>query len=170
MSDNESIAFDALMEAKAEHEYYHHQANLLEQAVSTLAELLPKLDVDALLTKRQGQDVYGGPLHAVLIALADDVQEEIDRINEQRKEALQIGNKNKKRKTEEFWEDRIQAAIKKKRNNPMLKASAAARLVIKDEIRDENITNEQDRCYLLNTVVGTFRKRLGKNPKFNAIK
>jgi hypothetical protein len=170
MSDNESIAFDALMEAKADHEYYNHQANLLEQAVSTLIDLLPKVDVDEVLTRLKGQDAYGDPLHAVLMALADEVREEIARTSEQRNEALRKANKNKKLKAEDFWADRIEAATVKKRDNAGFSNSEIARQVIKDEIRDENITNEQDVDRLLNTVVATLRRKLGKIPTFKPIK
>lgn len=170
MSDNESIAFDALMEAKAEHEYYDHQANLLEQAVSTLIDLLPKVDVDEVLTRLKGQDAYGDPLHAVLMALADDVREEIARTSEQRNEALRIGTENKKRKAEDFWADRIQAATVKKHNNPGFSNSEIARQVIKDEISDENIINEQEVYKLLSTDVATLRRKLGKISTFKPIK
>jgi hypothetical protein len=79
MSDKESIAYDAALDAMADYQHSQHQADLQEQAEVTLMELLPSEDVDDLLTKLKDQDAYGNSLHAVLMGLVNSVQHKTDK-------------------------------------------------------------------------------------------
>jgi hypothetical protein len=170
MSDYESDKDDAAWEAMLEDQFSQHQAELQEQAEAALLELLPNVESDVLLAKLKDKDIYGDPLHAAVIGLVDTIQEVLTQASEQRQEALRKAVEMKIRIANEFWAERIQAAIDMKRNKPKMSASEIAKQVINDEIYNENIINENELNYLQNTVSETFRKKLGKTPEYKAIK
>jgi len=170
MSDYDSIMFGLALEASAERDYQQYQADLQEQAEATLAEVLRDLDIDDLLRNQKDLEPYGDPLHTVVRILVDAVQEKIRQTSKQRAEALRKANESIKCKTEKFWADRIQKALKKKRRNPRLSASQIAKRVIEKEIEDKEITDEEKVDHMIDTAAETLRKKLGKNAEFKAIK
>ena len=132
MSDYESDKDDAAWEAMLEDQFSQHRAGLQEQAEAALLELLPNVEPDVLLAKLKDKDIYGDPLHAAVIGLADTIQEVLFQASEQRREALRKAVEMKIRIANEFWAERIQAAIEKKRDNSKLGANKIAKRVIDD--------------------------------------
>jgi hypothetical protein len=170
MSDYDSIILDLALAECAERDYQKYQDDLQERAEATLAEVLRDIDIDGLLNDQKDLEPYGDPLHAAVRILVDKVQEEISQVSKQRAEALRKADEVIKRKTEKHWADRIKKAVEIKHNNPNLSDRKIAWQVMEEELDEKYITDDEEADYLMDTVSETLRKKLGKHPKFKALK